>query len=170
MSATDKVEDLLKESGAVPLRDHKHYVYRLPNGNKFTRSKTPSDRRASHKDLSELRRALGMENAGNGEGERREKRPKARKAEQPLSLKPTPRMSGTLAEQLKAAGVTGRGAVTPTEREVYVRHVRRLKEERDALAEILAAERRARRHELAHYRQSLRSRFWWPFDYFLFRA
>lgn len=105
MSAADQVEDLLRESGAELIRDHKHLVYRLPNGNKFTRAKTPSDRKAAHNDLSDLRRALGIENAGNGEGERREKRQKAKKAQRPLDLTRTPNLTGGLAEQLQASGL-----------------------------------------------------------------
>jgi hypothetical protein len=105
MGAADEVDELLKRSGAVLIRDHKHLVYRLPNGNKFTRAKTPSDRKAAHNDLSDLRRALGMKNAGGGEGERRERRPKTKPARRPLDLTRTPDLKGGLAEQLAASGL-----------------------------------------------------------------
>lgn len=104
MGAAQQVEDLLRESGAVLLRDRKHLVYRLPNGQKFTRSKTPSDRRAAHNDLSDLRRALGLENTGAVEGGRREKRRRQRVTSGPLTLKRTPALAGSLAEQLIASG------------------------------------------------------------------
>lgn len=108
MSATEKVNELLRESGAELVRDHKHEVWLLPNGNKFTRAKTSSDRNAANKDLSDLRRALGIENQGKGEGERREKRPRrypqAQVTSGPLRLTRTPGLTGGLAQQLAASG------------------------------------------------------------------
>ena len=75
MDAEREVNQLLKESGAVLLRDSKHEVWRLPNGRKFTRAKTMSDAyRGSLNSLAELRKALGVENRGHGEGERRERK------------------------------------------------------------------------------------------------
>lgn len=105
MSATEKVNDLLKSSGAVLKRDHRHEVWLLPNGKTFVRSKTSSDRKSSHADLATLRHALGIENQGKGEGERREKRHgRARVTSGPLRLARTPRLAGDLAQQLTASG------------------------------------------------------------------
>lgn len=107
MSATEQVNQLLKDSGAVLKREHRHEVWRLPNGNSFTRSKTPSDRQTGRADLTTLRRALGIENQGKGEGERRDKKrryPQARVESEPLRLVRTPRLTGDLAEQLTASG------------------------------------------------------------------
>jgi hypothetical protein len=55
-----EVSRLLAEAGAVLVRQNKHLVYRLPNGNMFTRNKTPSDHRTPLNELSDLRRALGI--------------------------------------------------------------------------------------------------------------
>jgi chromosome segregation ATPase len=81
MSAREQVEQLLKESGAQLKRDRKHEIWMLPNGKTFVRSKTPSDRRAGHEDLQELRHALGIERE-KGAGVRREKKLTAGKAQQ----------------------------------------------------------------------------------------
>jgi hypothetical protein len=60
VSANEKVDDLLKESGAELIRDKKHLVYRLPGGATFVRSATPSDRKEGRAALSSLRHALGL--------------------------------------------------------------------------------------------------------------
>jgi hypothetical protein len=52
------VDQMLKESGAVLVRNNKHEVYRLPNGKKFTRSNTPSDVRTARNQASDLRRLI----------------------------------------------------------------------------------------------------------------
>jgi hypothetical protein len=54
------VDRLLEEHGAVLVRQNKHLVYKLPNGNTFTRNKTPQDRRGPLNELSDLRHALGV--------------------------------------------------------------------------------------------------------------
>lgn len=105
MSAPQQVDELLKESGAVLIRDHKHEVWRLPNGNRFVRAKTPSDRREDRHGLSDLRRALGIENTGGGIGERRKRRPKVQGVRPGLDLTRTPGLNGGLAEQLIATGL-----------------------------------------------------------------
>lgn len=61
MNATREVDRLLEEHGAVLIRHNKHLVYRLPNGNTFTRNKTPQDHRGPLNELSDLRHALGLE-------------------------------------------------------------------------------------------------------------
>ena len=61
MNAETEIERLLEESGAVLVRQNKHLVYRLPNGQNFVAAKTSSDPdRAAKNSLSELRRALGV--------------------------------------------------------------------------------------------------------------
>jgi hypothetical protein len=61
MNAAVEVSRLLDESGAVLVRQNKHLVYRLPNGQTFVAAKTPSDpARAAKNNLSQLRRALGI--------------------------------------------------------------------------------------------------------------
>ena len=61
MNAAVEVSRLLNESGAVLVRQNKHLVYRLPNGQTFVAAKTPSDpARAAKNNLSQLRRALGI--------------------------------------------------------------------------------------------------------------
>ena len=60
MNPAIEVDRLLEQSGAVLIRQNKHYVYKLPNGKSFVRSKTPSDHRAAHNSLQDLRRMLGV--------------------------------------------------------------------------------------------------------------
>lgn len=60
MNAAAEIDRLLDEHGAVLLRHDKHRVYRLPNGQKFTSPKTPSDRRSMLNNLASLRHALGV--------------------------------------------------------------------------------------------------------------
>jgi hypothetical protein len=64
---------LLKEHNAVLLRDRKHEVWVLPNGQKFTRSRTPSDVRSTANQLFTLKAALGLREAGGAVGERRDR-------------------------------------------------------------------------------------------------
>jgi hypothetical protein len=61
MNAADEVNRLLKEHNAVLVRQGKHLVYRLPNGQNFVLAKTSGDpARAAKNNLSDLRRALGI--------------------------------------------------------------------------------------------------------------
>jgi hypothetical protein len=60
MNAATEMDRLLAEHGAVLVRQSKHLVYRLPNGNSFTRSKTQYEGKAQHVELGNLRRALGV--------------------------------------------------------------------------------------------------------------
>lgn len=61
MDPERELERMLKEHGAVLIRTGNHMVYKLPNGQKFVRSKTPSDAlRAAKKSLCDLRHALGI--------------------------------------------------------------------------------------------------------------
>jgi hypothetical protein len=111
MGAVEQVNQLLKDSGAELVRDHKHEVWRLPNGANFIRSKTPSDGNTGYADLTTLRRALGVENKGKGEGERRVKRVKGRKALPTAGAERTPAMRGGLAEQLEQSGIVAMAEV-----------------------------------------------------------
>lgn len=58
MRVTSPVQQLLRESGAVLVRQKKHLVYQLPNGRRVTMSATPSDWRAERKQMRDIRRAL----------------------------------------------------------------------------------------------------------------
>lgn len=103
MSAEDQVNHLLRESGARLIRDRKHEVWRLPNGRNFVRAKTTSDCRSERNNLSDLRRALGIEVERGQPGERREKvyRPKQRPSRE-FFEKP---VNNGLADQLRLKGV-----------------------------------------------------------------
>lgn len=66
MNAELELDRLLKER-AVLVRQNKHLVYRLPNGQNFVVAKTSSDPvRAARNSLSDLRRALGIERGNHG--------------------------------------------------------------------------------------------------------
>lgn len=69
----DRVTELLEEHKAELVRNHKHQIWRLPNGRTFVRSNTPSDRNSHHNDISDLRRLLGIKRKG-GDGIRRERK------------------------------------------------------------------------------------------------
>ena len=70
MNANAEVERLLQASSAVLVRHKRHLVYRLPNGQNFVVSKTTSDpARAGKNNLAELRRALGMHETPEQQGE-----------------------------------------------------------------------------------------------------
>ncbi|MFT4111322.1 hypothetical protein [Silvibacterium sp.] len=59
MDKTEKqISELLDRAGATVLRRKGHIVYRLSDGRRFVRPKTPSDWRASRNALSDLRRLL----------------------------------------------------------------------------------------------------------------
>jgi hypothetical protein len=82
MNAANEVNRLLKDYNAVLVRQNKHLVYRLPNGQNFVVAKTSSDPdRAAKNNLSDLRRALGIP--------RETPKPKG-DAAMPIEPKPTP--------------------------------------------------------------------------------
>lgn len=58
MPDREDVENLLRESGCKLLRDGNHLIYRLPDGQNFVMSKTPSDFRSEKNNLAILRRRL----------------------------------------------------------------------------------------------------------------
>lgn len=51
---------LLRSHGMVLVRQHKHAIYRHPDGRSFVTSKTPSDRHAIKQHLRTLERFLGL--------------------------------------------------------------------------------------------------------------
>ena len=53
-----KLQEMLAASGASLIRDKKHKIYRLPNGQVVPMSQTPSDWRVGHKRITALKRAL----------------------------------------------------------------------------------------------------------------
>lgn len=99
MATKEQVDELLAECGAVLERDKKHEVWRLPNGQKFTRSKTPSDRRAELENLQDLKRALGLTKTVATVGERREKKATNGKAKEKVKYSRAP-CGATIAQQL----------------------------------------------------------------------
>ena len=53
-----ELDQLLRDSGAVLVREKKHRVYRLPSGRNLVLSKTPSDRRTEANQIRDLRRLI----------------------------------------------------------------------------------------------------------------
>lgn len=53
-----RLERALREAGAVLVRRKRHNVWRLPSGRMFVSAQSPSDRRAEHNALRDLRAAL----------------------------------------------------------------------------------------------------------------
>lgn len=104
MGAKEEIQRLLEEHGAVLERDKRHEVWRLPNGQKFTRSKTPSDRFADDNSLGDLKRALGLNKTIATVGERRDKRRARGKILQATIFKKT--INTALSDELRIAGVS----------------------------------------------------------------
>lgn len=78
----NKVEELLKQSGAVLIRSKRHQIWRLPNGKTFVRSKTPSSRNTDKKSYADLRNLLGIHDETRGQkGERRPKKTSGKRLE-----------------------------------------------------------------------------------------
>jgi hypothetical protein len=50
----------LKAAGAVLLRQHKHRIYRLPNGHNYVCGSTPSDNRAERNAIKVLNRVASL--------------------------------------------------------------------------------------------------------------
>lgn len=78
MTVTEEIETLLKEYGAVLERQHKHPVWRLPDGRIFVAASTPGDRRWERNSLSDLRKLLGVKRVTRKNPERKEKKGVAR--------------------------------------------------------------------------------------------
>ena len=94
MFTQNAVRALLSEAGAKLLRNHKHVVYRLPNGARFTMSATPSDWRNSRNNYTELKRLLGISRPERTERrEERRRRKKPKEPFRPFSLKTLPQAS-----------------------------------------------------------------------------
>lgn len=102
MEAESQIKKLLSEHNCTLVRDTNHPVWKLPNGNLFVMSKTPSDTRSMLNGLSDLRRELGIHDPERGqEGERREKRNKPGRAK---VSRGAPCVNTTFAEQLSKSG------------------------------------------------------------------
>lgn len=120
----NKIEQLLKESGAVLVRRKKHEVWRLPNGKIFVRSKTPSSRNTDKKSYSDLRNLLGIVDENRGkEGERRPKKTGGGRAE---NFNYRKSINTALADKLSSNGVL---------EEVLKREIRVLENQNKLLAE-----------------------------------
>lgn len=78
-----QILDLLKAHGAVLDRQHKHNVWKLPNGKVFVMSKTPGKAWTSWRcHLTDLKHLLGMVKTEATVGERRERKAKRQRAHQ----------------------------------------------------------------------------------------
>ena len=93
MDAREEINRLLKEHGAVLLREKKHLVYKLSNGKQFTMAKTPRSDGSWFNHLADLRRALGISGGPSRIGERREKRHKPGRAVTETQWKPAPQLN-----------------------------------------------------------------------------
>ena len=69
----EDVEALIKQHGGKLVRQHKHFVYKFPDGRCFTLSGTPSDYLAERNNMTNLRRFLGIERETNKNPDRRVK-------------------------------------------------------------------------------------------------
>lgn len=98
----NKVDELLKESGAVLIRRKKHEIWRLPNGKNFVRSKTPSSRNTDKNSFSDLRNLLGVDEERGKEGERRSKKTGGGRAE---TFNYTRNINTALADKLSSNGI-----------------------------------------------------------------
>ena len=54
----NRLDDALRDAGAVLVRTNKHRIYRLPNGRTYVRSGSSSDHRAEMNGLRDLARLL----------------------------------------------------------------------------------------------------------------
>ena len=104
MDDFQKVEQLLREHGAGPVRDKKHKVWGLPNGRTFVMPQTPSDKKAVNNSLSDARRFLGLVDPDRGQpGERRPKKVKGPAYTPPQNKAATPvQKATTLDAQISA--------------------------------------------------------------------
>ncbi len=84
MNPEQEINQLLEADGAVLERHSKHDVYKLSNGAKFVRSRTPSDHRAGLNTLSDLRKMMRVE-APNVEGSAMAPEPVVTSAPEPLT-------------------------------------------------------------------------------------
>lgn len=106
MNAATEIDRLLDEHGAVLLRDDKHRIYRLPNGQKFTSPKTPSDHRSMRNNLSSLRHALGVVRQNhNPKGEQKMQPQRSTPPAAPEPAPPPPKVE-SLKQRIEAAIAT----------------------------------------------------------------
>lgn len=55
--STHRIREILKDLNATLLRQKRHQVWLLPNGNTVVMSNTPSDRRAEQNIIRDIRKA-----------------------------------------------------------------------------------------------------------------
>lgn len=68
-----EVQKILRDHGAVLVRQKKHQVWKFPDGKVYVQASTPSDQRAAANQLSKLRNMLGLHGERGIPGDRREK-------------------------------------------------------------------------------------------------
>jgi hypothetical protein len=73
MDYMEMIDSLLKQHGAVLVRQKKHYVWRLPDGRIWVHSKTASDVRSLKNSYSDLCRLLGVKDVRRKNPERKPK-------------------------------------------------------------------------------------------------
>lgn len=103
MAAEEEVNKLLEEHGAVLDRSKKHNVWKFPDGKTFTTSHTPSARNAHDNQLSELRNLLGIQQHATTVGQRRPKRERRLRSEQPSHVPPP---TAVMLQAFQKAGLT----------------------------------------------------------------
>jgi hypothetical protein len=100
-----EVDRLLRESGAVLARNKKHEVWKIPGGKTFVKASTPSDRRATANQLSDLRKVLEVEDPERGKpGERRQHKLKT-ESRPDVAILNGGRGGSSLQEQLSVSGM-----------------------------------------------------------------
>lgn len=60
------IQQQLKRAGAKLVRQHKHQVWRLPDGRNFVMTATASDHRAEKNQIRDLRRMLRVKGGEDG--------------------------------------------------------------------------------------------------------
>lgn len=103
MAAEEEVTKLLRDHGAVLDRSKKHNVWKFPDGKTFVCAHTPSDFRAHDRQLSDLRNLLGLQQHLTTVGERRQKREKRQRSEQPSYVA---RPTAAMLQAFQQAGLT----------------------------------------------------------------
>lgn len=98
--ARKSIVGLLRQHGAVLVRQAKHKIWKLPNGRNYVESSTPSAQNSDLNHLSDLRRALEIPNNGGRAGQRREK-PRTQGRTEPIRYE---KFNSSLAEQLQLSG------------------------------------------------------------------
>lgn len=101
-----RVLELIQEHSGALQRSTKHLVWKFPSGAVFVQASTPSDQRACLNNLRDLRRVLGIDNTGKGEGERRPTRNKPGRDGKITTADISRSLSSSMAEALALAGTS----------------------------------------------------------------